>query len=121
MTENDNQEDARQTYELSLDSIFTILAQHERCDLLSFLADSSEEAVPIDEVVEYMVQSETERLGEVPNRDHLELSLYHIHLPKLTDTGVIEYDSRSQQIRYWGNEMLEEWLERIQREEEKHR
>lgn len=115
--DHDTEEDTHQIPELSLDAVLDILSQRERRYILNYLVDSSTEVVPIDEVVKQIVRSETERLDEMPNRDHLELSLYHIHLPKLTDAGLLEYDSQSQQIRYWGNEQVEKWLERIQREE----
>lgn len=110
-------EGTRQTPKLSIDATLEILAQHERRYILSYLADSSEEVATTDELVEHILQRESERTGEVPNRDHLTSSLYHIHLPKLTDAGILEYDPRSQQLRYYGDERLEEWLERIEREE----
>lgn len=115
---DDTGEDTRQTSELSVDATLEILAQRERRYILSYLADSSEEIASTDELVEHIVQAETERMDEVPNRDHLESSLYHIHLPKLTDTGLLEYDPRSQQLRYWGDERLEKWLECVEQEEQ---
>jgi len=60
------------------------------------------------------LQSERDRRG--PDRNHLESKLYQ--LPKLSERGVIEHDTRSQQVRYWSHERLEEWLRRIEREEE---
>jgi len=111
--DGDSEEDTRQAPELSIDATLEILAQRERRYILSYLTDSSEEVATTDELVEHILQRESERTGEVPNRDHLESSLYHIYLPRLTDTGILEYDPWSQQLRYWGGERLEEWLERV--------
>lgn len=93
------EEDTRQTTELPIDATLEILAQRERRYILSYVVDSSEKVASIDELVEHIVQAETERTDEVPNRDCLESSLYHTHLPQLTDAGLLEYDSRSQQLR----------------------
>lgn len=112
--DRDTEEDSHQTPELSLDAVLNILSQRERRSTLNYLVDSSEEVVPIDEVVEQIVQAESERIDKLPNRDHLELSLHHIHLPKLTEAGLLDYDSRSQQIRYKGNKQIERWLKYIQ-------
>lgn len=109
--------DARQRPELSLDATLEMLAHRERRYILSYLMNASDDIATIDEIVDHIVQSETERLNEVPNRAHYEVALHHIHLPKLTEAGVLEYDSRSQQLRYWGDDLIEKWLDRIQREE----
>lgn len=115
---DDTEGEPRQTSELSIDATLEILASRERRYILSYLADSSEATASTDELVEHIVRAETERMDEMPNRDDLESSLYHIHLPKLTDSGLLEYDPRSQQLRYWGDERLEKWLERVEREEQ---
>lgn len=104
--------------ELSLDTTLEILSQRERRYILSYLADSSENVATLDELVEGIFRAKTNRGDEAPTRDTIKSSLYHIHLPTLTDAGVVEYDARSQQLRYWADERLERWLERIQREEE---
>lgn len=113
---HDTEKDIHKTPELSLDAVLEILSQRERRSILNYLVDSSEEVIPIDDVVEQIVQDEAERMSELPNQDHLKLELHHIHLPKLTKAGLLEYDSRSEQIRYWGDEQVEKWLKRINEE-----
>lgn len=102
--------------ELSIDATLELLSHHDRRRILRYFADSAERVATAEELVEQLLQATAERTGEVPNRNHLASSLHHIHLPKLTDAGVLEYDPRSKQLRYWGNERLERWLERVERE-----
>jgi hypothetical protein len=64
---------------------------------------SSTQVATAEELVEHILQPAAEQTGEIPHRDHIEAELHHIHLPKLTETGLIEYDARSQQLRYNGD------------------
>jgi len=43
--------------------------------------------------------------------------LRHSHLPKLEDAGLVEYDSRSETVRYWSQPSLEELLEHVRHKE----
>lgn len=43
----------------------------------------------------------------VTNTNHARLALVHTHILKLTDAGVIEYDQRSETIRYQNDPLLE--------------
>ncbi|WP_425556770.1 DUF7344 domain-containing protein [Haladaptatus pallidirubidus] len=50
-------------------------------------------------------------------RKPLRIQLYHCHLPKLVKENLIEYDSRSQTIRYHGSDRVEVLLEISQNHE----
>jgi hypothetical protein len=50
---------------------------------------------------------------EVPPRDAKDvlLSLHHVHLPKLDEAGLVEYDHKAEEVAYAGHpELNEEWL-----------
>ncbi|USZ73526.1 DUF7344 domain-containing protein [Natronosalvus halobius] len=51
--------------------------------------------------------------GSHESEEHIAVQLRHSTLPRLSESGLIEYDARSQTIRYWGNPMVEEVLETI--------
>lgn len=110
--------DTRRTAALSIDATLELLAHHDRRRILDYLVTASEHVATTEELVEHLLQSKAAQTGEVPSRNHLEAALHHLHLPKLVDTGVIEYDPRSQQLRYLGDDRLEAWLKRIKREEQ---
>ena len=103
--------------QLSLDAILGALSNVYRRDVLYFLVDSTDPVVPAEEVMDELVTRETERTGERPNRDNIELELLHFHLPKLADLGLVDYDNRHKDIHYHSNPRLEEWLNRVRVEE----
>ena len=63
------------------------------------------------------MKREQERMGERPSQDHVEASLYHLHLPKMADAGILDYDPRSREFRYWSHDRLESLLDYIQADE----
>lgn len=96
---------------LSLDEILSILAHRRRRDLVRYFVENSTPTVSVAECVEYLAEQEGQQADDP--HDYIRKRLHHVHVPKLADAGVIEYDARSKEIRYWGQDELERWLERI--------
>ncbi|WIV65646.1 DUF7344 domain-containing protein [Natrialbaceae archaeon AArc-T1-2] len=74
---------------------FSLLSDRRRRRLLSLLSDRR--AVRIDEAVAWIAACEAETtLEEVPTetKRRVRVSLVHVHLPKLADAGVVDYDPR---------------------------
>lgn len=92
----------------SLDEVFTLLANQRRRYVLYYLFTRSEGVATIDELANAISTLER-RSAEAQTQ--VRTSLHHAHLPKLEEAGVIEYDLRSETIRYWGQPAVEEWLE----------
>ncbi|WP_202932535.1 DUF7344 domain-containing protein [Halorussus salinus] len=103
---------------LSLDATLELLANHDRRAVLSYLREGSDRTATVDELTDYLVERRTVRTGERPARSHVRSTLHHIHVPKLVDAGVVDYDPRTEEVRYWGSERLETWHDRIERDEE---
>lgn len=101
---------------LSLDATLELLANRDRRAILSYLMDAPDGTATVNELVEHLLDRKTERTGERPGPDHVATTLHHVHVPKLADAGVVDYDARSREIRYWGSDRLEAWHERIRRE-----
>lgn len=102
---------------LSLNAILELLAHHDRRLILRFLSEAPDHTATVDELVNHLIEEETEQTGKRPGRDQLKMQLHHTHLPKLTEAGVVEYDTRSQELRYWRHERLEDILEYLQSHE----
>ncbi len=101
----------------SLDLVFDILADQRRRYALYYLYGSSDGVATVDEIADHVVSLEEYGDSVDDHRLHVVTSLQHMHLPKLEDAGVLEYDPRSETVRYWNQPSLEEWLEHAQHKE----
>ena len=99
---------------LSLDALLDILANERRRFLLEYLWDQPDDVGSFEAATKHTIAKLGRKRGYQPNHDDIQVDLQQHHLPKLADAGVIEYDVRSQTIRYLGNERLETLYERIQ-------
>lgn len=93
----------------SVDHILEVLKDSQRRAVLTLLSRVDERTVTTDEVADLLAA----RVDDVPEKDLLKLRLHHIHLPKLAELGVIEYDPRSNMLRYIGDDDVETWLEQL--------
>lgn len=98
----------------SLNAILDVLAHHYRRETLRCLVDDPEHVASIGDVASRLADRQTERTGKRPSRDQIEIELHHVHLPKLVEAGIVEYDARSQELRYWPNERVEDLLEYLE-------
>ena len=90
----------------SIETVFQILRDERRCDICRFLVTDAPGVVTVDEIADELADDERDRR-------RLALNCHHRHLPKLDDAGLIEYDPRSNTVRYWGQPTLEKWLEHL--------
>jgi DNA-binding transcriptional ArsR family regulator len=77
-----------------VDEALRVLKSPERRRVLEHLDDESDGSTTVAELASQIACSES-RDGQT-----FEARLHHVHLPKLEDYGVLEYDSRSNAIRY---------------------
>ncbi|WP_255167416.1 DUF7344 domain-containing protein [Natrononativus amylolyticus] len=118
MRETDRQSaSATTTAAPSLDVVFDTLADRRRRYALYYLHDVSDGVATIDDVSSYIVARENSEHDPADHRRHVMTALRHVHVPKLEDLGVVEYDSRSETVRYWSQPTLEEWLEHARHKE----
>lgn len=106
----------------SLDQVFELLSNSRRRYALYYLTDQSDGVATLETLTEHVVALE-QRLGTV-NGTHttdrhtsVRTALTHTHLPKLEDAGVLDYDRRSETVRYWRQPSVEEWLEHAHHKE----
>ncbi len=97
---------------ISLGSLFKLLADPHRRYTMYHLATMDGETVDLSNLVVAL----SDRVTTPPER--LEINLCHVHLPKLADHNLIEYDERSETIRYRGGERVETVVEFARSEEE---
>lgn len=95
----------------TLDDIFEILSHPERRELLYLFTEADEDLTSLDEVASQLSDRVTRHRAHAPDRTHLQVSLQHVHLPKLADLGLVEYDERREECRYRSDPTVEDWLE----------
>lgn len=97
---------------LDIDAILDLLAREVRRDVVDFCRCRENRHLRIDHLAE-RVAERARRRGEPVRTDRVEAALHHVHLPRLEEAGVLEYDLRNGDIRYAGDERLEACLDRI--------
>lgn len=97
--------------------LFNILASERRRNILSYLRTCSDRLVSREEIVDALLDCEPE---PATHRERLEIDLHHVHLPKLADSGIIDYDPMSGMIEYRAPDDLESLLSRDLRFKEIH-
>lgn len=92
---------------LSLDACLELLANQQRRTIVGMFLESQTDQAPIDEVITEIIEAEAARTGERPGHDTIASTVSHVHLPKMAEAGILEYDTRHQDIRYTGGPRIE--------------
>lgn len=97
---------------LSNEQVLGLLGHEHRHAIITYFDRKTTESASFDDLTEYIVSLDPNR-GERPaeRRKQVTIGLLHNHLPKLADAGVLEYDQRSETVRYWGGSRLATILE----------
>ena len=121
----------------SLDLVFDLLSNSRRRYALYCLNDQSDGVATLETLTENVVtfeqmtgatdgetnasmrtRTDSDHDGHVRDRHaRVQIALTHTHLPKLEDAGLLEYDQRSEMVRYWSQPSVEEWLEHAKHKE----
>lgn len=96
----------------SLSDACQLLSNRYRREVLSYLRTKETDVAELDELVEYL----DEETDEATASGQVRLSLLHKHIPKLAESGVIEYDHRSADVRYRDGTNLEALLAVVPRD-----
>jgi hypothetical protein len=95
----------------SLDTVFDLLSDQRRRYVLYHLVNAADDTVDYEDLAEQVAVWEA---GGDPSDEHVErvaTDLYHSHLPKLTESNVVDFDQRSGDVRFWGQPTVEEYAE----------
>lgn len=102
---------SREDRTLDLDTLFELLTSRRRRLLLRFLEEQPGSSVEFDDIVGY-VHAWEEELGRTgpDHRRSIEVSMVHVHLPKLASADVVEYGDPTATVRYSSPPPLGEFL-----------
>ncbi|WP_227380681.1 DUF7344 domain-containing protein [Haladaptatus halobius] len=94
------------THDIPVDALLKVLADPCRRTVFSYLRTKDTDSATLDELAGY-VQNNVEA---ITSHHQAQIGLVHQHLPALADHRLIEYDTRSQTIRYRGSTASEALL-----------
>lgn len=90
---------SQQTVETN--DLLTICAAQQCRPILSYFQDSSEDTARLTDVIDTLEK------GGHGDREQVSMQLHHSALPRLAEVGYLDYDKRSDIIRYQGHPELE--------------
>lgn len=96
-----------------LDEMYSALSNRHNRAVCLYFRTTSTEVSSVDELVDFILERD-ERSEE---RIRVEVRLRIATLPNLEEAGFIDYDERSETVRYRGHETLESWLDCIAEEQ----
>jgi len=91
-----------------LDELFEVLADGDRRRILAYLADTDDGVAAFSDIIEHVADDSAE---ESTDKERVAVSMHHTHLPKLADANLVEYDPRSEVVRYRGGPAVSDWVE----------
>ena len=100
----------RRTTKGQLTLLYKLLADHRRRVLLQCLRNT-DASLSVSALVTELTQGD----GREPSERDVatEIAVHHIHLPKLADAGVVEYDQSAQQATYSAPPQVDALLEEM--------
>lgn len=91
-----------------LDRVLALLANRQRREILDRLVESDSEVTTVEELSRYLTRVVTDGgEAESPSTEGARAKLHHVHLPKLEECDLVEYDARSGKVRYRPDERVE--------------
>lgn len=84
----------------SFDVFLDLLADTRRRHLWSCLASAPNEVRSLEELARRIAERESQ-VGdaEAPESSHIGYELYHVHLPKFDEAGLVEFDADERTVR----------------------
>lgn len=99
----------------SFDTLLELLSEPRRRTLLYALKDHPSQGVPLDELAERIHEREQAiPVREADPFDRIRIDLVHVHLPKLEEIGILEYDDETKTVLYDANLGLESFLRYVE-------
>lgn len=91
----------------ALDALFEVLADAQRRSVLVYLDERDGNVAAFTDLIDALADED----ASTDERERIATRLRHAHVPKLAASGLVEYDDRSDVVRYRGGPAVSEWLE----------
>lgn len=95
-----------------VDDVFELLADWRRRAVVLHFTHGEEATATVDTLATAVAECGMGRDEiSVTSVSAVRTDLVEIHLPRLDQKGVLDFDGRSESVRYWGQPTLEKWAE----------
>ncbi len=98
----------------ALDAYFTVLSNQRRRHVVDCLQEHRNPMALSDLADEVAVREHDSPVTEIPAEEvsEIQISLYHVHVPKMEDAGLVDYDQDDDLVTLVedGQELIEEAL-----------
>lgn len=84
--------------DVNTDDLFELLSNRRRRYVLSYLQSMDDTVMELAELGEWLLTQEADR--ENNQHDAVAIALHHIHLPKMAECEIIDYNASKNTIRY---------------------
>lgn len=83
----------------TVDRVLSALTATRRRLILAYFEDSVEQTATLAALAAYVARHDE---TDVSTQDRARVLLHHKDIPKLADADLVDYDTRTRTIRYWG-------------------
>lgn len=103
-----------------LDSELKVLSSRERREILDCFVGMDTETATVETLSDRLGRAWGDGGGDQsPPTEAIQAKLHHVHLPKLADCGFLEYDPRSNTVRYQPDERVEKLVQFVSDERDR--
>lgn len=99
--------------ERTLDTLLQLVADRRRKEAIQHLRHEADGKTTIDDLVEALCNGGAATDDHPTDRGQLAIQLYHTHLPKLANHGVVAFDPEHQAVRYQPDAQVEAVLDSL--------
>lgn len=98
----------------SLDACLQLIADRHRRRVIHHLRHEAAGTTTFENLVDQVYDRVSDSTdGLLQDREELAIQLYHTHLPKLAEYGVVEFEHTTGTVRYRPNEQVETVLDSL--------
>lgn len=106
----------RQRTAIDIDDALRLFTDPDRRRIVAALVDDPDTVMSLGNLADQVAVGPSPSATGPQLADRSRAALRHNHLPRLDDTGIIEFDERSDTVRYRPDERVERLLEFIRTE-----
>lgn len=90
----------------TLNQAFDLLRNQRRRYVLKTLHATPQTVLSADDIADHILTHDP----DAGDRDRVLVELHHTILPRLADDGIIDFDARTDTVRYHGSELVDDLL-----------